>query len=121
MLTLSEALKSLTWMTKFPLNSVEAGFYSIRAQQEGQFSFREIDWRFVDKKKPCWKWELVIYIQWFSQLWNSHKRNEKKNLKSNQLILKKREEVFGVFLIWLGKKPKTITNETESRKILSME
>lgn len=53
MLTVSEALKSLTWMTKLPLNSIEAGFYFIRAQQESQFSFREIDWRFVDEKKPC--------------------------------------------------------------------
>lgn len=53
MLTVSEALKSLTSMTKLPLNSSGAGFHSIRAQQEGQFSFREIDWRFVDEKKPC--------------------------------------------------------------------
>ena len=62
MLTVSEALKSLTWMTKLPLNSVGTGFFSVSAQQEGQFGFREIDWRFEDKKKPCWKWELVIYI-----------------------------------------------------------
>lgn len=61
MLTVSEALKSLTWMTKLPLNSTGTGFYSVSAQHH-QFRFRQIYWRFENKKKPCWKWELVIYI-----------------------------------------------------------
>lgn len=53
MLTVSGALKSLTLMTKLPLNSIGMGFYSTSAQQEGQFSFREIDQRFENKKKRC--------------------------------------------------------------------
>lgn len=52
MLTVGKALKSLIRMTKLPLNSIGTGFYPVSAQQERQFSFQEIDWRFEDKKKP---------------------------------------------------------------------
>lgn len=59
-----------------------------------------------------------LYRQWYGQLWSIHKRNEKRKWKRNELIFGKQEEQI-ILKILLGKK-KTITNETESRKILNM-